>query len=141
MGTQRDVAGALTEIVAGPKLADKRDFATLLGRLSIHYWQPDFTPDQVKLKLQDYEEDLAGVTADELRDACGEWRRDPLNKFFPKTGELLELVKPKISARAKQRSGAEYLLSVLGEKGGAGSVIDVQARLRELGEKMRATRP
>lgn len=135
MGTTAEITTALTEIVDGPQLATKRDFAMLLGRLAIHFWQPDFTPEQVKLKLQDYEEDLAGVTVDELREACAEWRRDPLNNFYPKSGQLLEIVKPMISDRARQQMGAQYLLSIMDAP--TSRAIDVSQRLHALGEKLR----
>jgi hypothetical protein len=106
---------ALGEIIAGPEKASVRDFATVLGKLSLHYWRPEFTPEQAKLLYGDFVRLLDGVTALELRIAADEWLMDPLNRFYPTPGQLAELLEDKLLARAAQRAGAERLLWILNE--------------------------
>lgn len=120
--------------------ATVREFAGQLGKLALHYWRPDFTPDQAKLMYGDFITDLDGVTAQELADACQEWRLDPLNKFFPTPGMLRELCLDRLNDRRRRKVGAEYLLTLLAEGAPAGTDRSdpVGKKLAELSEKMRA---
>ena len=77
MGDREAIEAELRKLIDGPPKATAKDFAVCLGRLALHYWRPDFTAEQAKLLYQDFISDLAGVTAEELNEACGEWRRGP----------------------------------------------------------------
>lgn len=134
------VRAELQAIIAGAPKATVRDFAGHLGKLALHYWRPDFTPDQAKLMYGDFVHDLDGVTSLELERACAAWRTDPTKEFYPKPGGLLALVKDGLADRARARMGAEYLLGLLVEEkpaGDAGVEFDAAARLHALGEQMR----
>lgn len=71
----------------------------ILSRLSLHYWRPDFGPGQVRLLLADYLDDLHGYSVEAINAACTQYRRNPENKFFPRSGDLLALLKPKSEPR------------------------------------------
>lgn len=64
----------------------------ILGKLALHYWRPDFTPEQSKQLYLDYVEDLMPYAVVAIGEAAKEWRRNPANKFFPKSGELIGLI-------------------------------------------------
>lgn len=64
-----------------------------LTKLAMHYWRPDFTPGQMRHLMADYLEDLRGHSPAEIADACARYRRNPENKFYPRSGQLLELMK------------------------------------------------
>jgi hypothetical protein len=66
----------------------------------MHYWRPDFTPEQMRYLMADYLEDLGHIEPERVEAACRQWRRNPENKFFPKIGELLELLKPEWEPRS-----------------------------------------
>ena len=106
----------LCAVLAGPPRASVRDFAEQLAKLSLHYWRPNFTPDQAKHVFGDFAADMAEVTAVELREACNRWRRDAANRFFPTPGQLLAMVSESLRDRARQRAGAERLLGILDER-------------------------
>ncbi|MGA7711468.1 MAG: hypothetical protein WCA81_06170 [Rhizomicrobium sp.] len=107
------VRAALEAIIAGPPKATARDFATQLGRMAVHFWTPDFTPEQAKVKYGDFVRLLDGVTAQELADACDAWLLDPRNRFYPTPGQLLMLIQDSLSDRARAGFGAERLLAIL----------------------------
>lgn len=85
--------------------ASGAEIITLLSRLALHYWRPDFTEAQAKLVIQDFVRILSPISYGELDRACTAWLSNAENKFFPKPGELLALAKPKLqegSARARK---------------------------------------
>lgn len=139
MGDPEAVRAELHAIITGPVKATVRDFAGQLGKLSLHYWRPDFTPEQAKAMYGDFVHDLAAVTAPELIGACQEWRIDPLNRFFPTPGQLLELVRSAISRRAVQSNGAQYLLALLENPGVEGhDDREISEKISALADKMRS---
>jgi hypothetical protein len=73
---------------------ERKQVAAILARLSLHYWRPDYTPEQAKLLIQDYLDDLAGYSVVEIERAVMTYRRLPDSKFFPKSGELLAIMNP-----------------------------------------------
>jgi hypothetical protein len=113
MGDPRSVRAFLVEVEAGPPAATRAQFATHLGRLSLQFWRPDFSPDQAKVLYGDFMRLLAGVTERELSAAVDDWMMDPANKFFPTPGMLHAKLKDRLCDRAQQRAGAKYLLDVL----------------------------
>lgn len=71
----------------------KMEVSAILARLALHYWRPDFTPEQTKLLIADYLDDLQRYNPDQIALACRDFRMDGGNKFFPKSGELIQLIK------------------------------------------------
>ena len=141
LGDPRSIEAHLRATFDGPPRATVREFATKLGNLALHYWRPDFTPEHSKLLYGDFVRLLAALTADELQAACDEWVMDPLNRFYPTPGQLYELAKDRITDRARQKAGAEYLLPLMpdgtGENPGM-KPFDPRAELAALAEKLRA---
>lgn len=74
----------------------------MLARLATHYHRPDFGPAQVKLMILDFIEDLSDYTVAEIEIAVRDYRRNPENKFFPKTADLRETC----TANRKERASA-----------------------------------
>lgn len=103
----------LQAAISGPTLATRAEISALLARLSLHYWRPDYTPQQAALVVDDFVRDLTGVTAAELVEACDEYRRDPKNRFFPTPGQLLALLTETLNARARLQRGASLALKAL----------------------------
>jgi len=145
LGNTEAVRGVLGEVVAGPTKATVREFAGLLGKLSLHYWRPDFTPEQARHMNGDFVRLLDGCTADELRQACDEWVMDPLNRFYPTPGMLHELMRDRLSDRARMKAGAERLLELLDGpvEGNSGPLPSADEILRKHGKPpvMRASVP
>lgn len=141
LGDDAEVRAGLEQVVAGPQKATVRDFAVCLGKLALHYWRPDFTPEQAKQMYGDFVTDLDGVTAQELADACQEWRLDPLNRFFPTPGQLRELVRDRLTDRKVMAAGAAYLLEILDQPAAREGEAPISDRLHELAEKMKAANP
>lgn len=112
-GTDAEVRGWLAQAITGPKTITMRDVVELVGRLSLQYWRPNFSPEQAKLLFQDFAQDLAGLTREELAQACLEWRRDPENRFFPTSGQLRGVADHILRRRARDRAAAERLLAIL----------------------------
>lgn len=140
MGDPEAIAAELQAIIDGPPKATVREFAGHLGKLALHFWRPDFTPDQAKLMYRDFVHDLDGVTAQELAGACEAWRTDSRNSFYPTPGKLLDLVKDALGDRARARTGAEYLLTLLASDkpvAGTGRAFNPAEALRKLGDEMR----
>jgi hypothetical protein len=139
LGLDEEIRSALRVVIAGPATAAMQDFIICLGALSLHFWRPDFTPEQAKLIFGDFSRDLAGVTSDELTDACAEWRKNPKNRFFPTPGQLLELVQSRLSARARDKAGAGRLLAIM--EGGADSADYHSPAPRNFSEIMQKLTP
>lgn len=118
-----------------------RDFATHLGKLALHFWRPDFTPEQAKQMYGDFVADLAGITAEELAEACRAWRLNPANSFFPTPGKLRELLKDNIAERSLMAAGGEVLLQALNRPPTMDDALDrgsdVGERLKVLNEAMK----
>ena len=123
LGDEAAMRSTLCAVLAGPPRASVRDFAEQLAKLSLHYWRPQFTPDQAKHVFGDFAADMAEVTAAELREACDRWRRDAANRFFPTPGQLMALVSDSLRDRARQRAGAERLLALLDDRETVGEAI------------------
>lgn len=84
------------ELYLQPKGEDwRRTVGAILSKLALHYWRADFTPEQAKMLLADFYDDLGKFTPAEIQTACARWRRNPENRFFPTPGGLLGLLTPK----------------------------------------------
>lgn len=73
-------------------MTPRKQIAAVLARLSLHYWRPDYSPEQARLLMEDYLSDLSGYSPAQVERACAEYRQNPANKFFPHSGELLGLM-------------------------------------------------
>lgn len=71
------------------------EVSAILARMALHYWRPDFTPEQTKLLIADYLHDLEEFSPALIETACSVYRKDGKNQFFPKSGQLIELMRPK----------------------------------------------
>lgn len=74
------------------EISPRKQIAAILARLSLHYWRPDYSPDQARLLMEDYLSDLAAYSPIQVDRACAAYRRNPANKFFPHSGELMGLM-------------------------------------------------
>lgn len=77
----------------------------MLMALASHYWRPDFSPAQAASLYSDFAEDLSDCLIAEIEVAIREYRRDPANKFFPKSADLRGI----IGANRKHRKDLERL--------------------------------
>lgn len=75
-----------------PTISPRKQIAAILARLSLHYWRPDYSPEQARLLMEDYLSDLSGYSPAQVERACAEYRQNPANKFFPHSGELMGLM-------------------------------------------------
>jgi hypothetical protein len=98
--------------IKGPPRAAARDFAATLGRLSLHSWRPEVTPQQAILIAADFQHDLADATAIELEWACEQVRTRP-GRTYPSPGDLLELLRDVLRERKLIRIGAQLVLKAL----------------------------
>lgn len=73
-------------------ISPRKQVAALLARLSFHYWRPDYSPEQARMVMEDYLDDLAGYTPTQVEWACIQYRKSSDSKFFPHSGELLGLM-------------------------------------------------
>lgn len=58
----------------------------------MHYWRPGMSSAQYALLFEDYIKDFEGYSVAEIERACAEHRKNPANKYFPRSGELLEIM-------------------------------------------------
>lgn len=66
--------------------------AIALTKLASHYWRPDFGEAQAKQMIRDYVEDLEEFSVVEVEAAARDYRRNPKNEFFPRSGQLRDLI-------------------------------------------------
>ncbi len=86
-----------------------------LSRLSVHYWQPDRPVAHWQIVVEDFRSGLSRFPLDLIEDACRMWREatDPPNRFFPKPGELIALIEPRLTERY---SALKTLLQIAGRE-------------------------
>lgn len=79
------------------RLRASKDEAILaiLARLALHYWRPDFTPGQARQLYRDYLDDLRDFAVVDINRAIQVYRRDGANRFFPTTGQIVDLISGK----------------------------------------------
>lgn len=88
-----DIRRRLEELDKTKIPAPKMALAGMLYKLQGHYWQPNMSEELAKSVADDYVRLLDGVTLDVMQRGCDRWLLDKDNKFFPKIGELQELLK------------------------------------------------
>lgn len=127
-------------------MTPRKQISAILARLSLHYWRPDYSPEQAKLVMEDYLDDLAGHTPEQVSKACEQYRKNPDSKFFPKIGEIIELIKGPKWLQDQPRSlpvfrSSQYQLAA--PRGKTKSVAEVlrEHGHGELAEKWEAPKP
>lgn len=81
----------------------RRSVGAILSRLGLHFWRPDFTEGQAKLLFSDLYSDLADFSPNEISTACATWRRNPENRFFPTSGQLIGIMRPTVPSEPRLR--------------------------------------
>lgn len=66
--------------------------ATLMVKLQGHYWQPAMSEALAREVAKDYARLLSHFPPDVMREACDVWLLNHENKFFPKVGELKQVM-------------------------------------------------
>lgn len=64
----------------------------LLGKLSLHFWRPDFTAGQAKQMYADYVHDLREYALSDINDAIIKYRQAGAT-FFPTSGQLVQIIR------------------------------------------------
>lgn len=103
----------LNAIIAGPKIATRAEISVMLGRLSLHYWRPNFTEEKNALIVDDYCRDLHGVTVQELADAIEQYRKKIGERYFPTIAQLNKLIGDAVADRERMKRGATRMLEAL----------------------------
>lgn len=107
-----------------PIPTERKQIAAILAKLALHYWRPNYSPEQARMVMEDYLNHLRGITPAQVQQACDDYIRKPTSKFFPQIGELLELVRgpawlrdsPRLPVhRAPQISGPKPIFKSVSE--------------------------
>lgn len=68
-------------------------FSAILYKLQGHYWTPNMSEALARSVAQDYQRLLGKYPVDILQAACDDWLLNPTSRFFPKVGELEQILK------------------------------------------------
>ena len=91
----------------------KEQLAFTLKKLSLHVGMGKKTPQEVEMFFLDYFEDLHQYPIKLIEDACAEYRRLPNgNEFFPSSGRLIAMIKPKFDKMQLLRRRIDAILGV-----------------------------
>jgi hypothetical protein len=87
------IARELAELSSEP--VGKETLAGMLYGLQGHYWVAGMPENVAKAVAMDYLRLLlpCGYSQKAVQMACDSWLRNPANRFFPKIGEIEELIK------------------------------------------------
>ncbi len=91
-----------------PKIA----LAGLLYKLQGHYWQPNMSEQLAREVANDYVRLLDGYSIDVMQRACDRWLMNKENKFFPKVGELKDV----LDSVVQRKKWYEMRLRILASK-------------------------
>jgi hypothetical protein len=92
--------------------AEPRAILVELAKLRLHYSHLNLTQKELEILLGDYVNDLMPYPIDLIRAACISYRRDPKHLFFPKIGQLLQLIIDPCHMRKWQLDKMKKLLLV-----------------------------
>ncbi|KIE05244.1 hypothetical protein NF27_DT00180 [Candidatus Jidaibacter acanthamoeba] len=92
--------------------ATSQEILEELDKLNRHYPIIGLNEYQLQELMTDYIEDLSPYPIDLIRDACTAYRRNGKHLYFPKIGQLLEM----IAEPRKQRSWQYKKINMLLEK-------------------------
>ena len=74
--------------------ANKHEFMELFKALTLHYYQAQRTHEEVVIMVRDYYTDIGSYPIVLLKEACANCRKDSSQKFMPKSGDILDKIKP-----------------------------------------------
>ncbi len=92
--------------------AEPRAILVELAKLRLHYSHLNLTQNELEILLDDYVNDLMPYPIDLIQAACIKYRREGKNLFFPKIGQLLQLIIDPCHKRKWQLDKVKKLLSV-----------------------------
>jgi hypothetical protein len=89
-----------------------------IAKLRLHYYSGKLSAKEEESLLDDYVNDLAKYPIDLIRIACVKYRQNANNLFFPKIGQLIELISDPWYDRKWQLTKMQKLLelSIKGSK-------------------------
>jgi len=79
-------------VLAASQPATTKEVAILLHKLSLHYPERKLSASELQMVAEDWLSDLNGAPYDVIEQAIAKWRRGPQCQFYPKSGQILELV-------------------------------------------------
>lgn len=85
--------------------AKAESLSTVLRRLAIPYYQPDFTKEMAEVKIADYILDLAEFEVSDVSQAAARYRVSPGAEYFPKPHVLHKLAS---EIRSDRLQGDKY---------------------------------
>jgi hypothetical protein len=85
--------GSQPNLLQNSAPATVAEIVTHLTALGLNYWTPDLTDGQRKILLRQLCEDLSGKSEPQIAHACKRYRQNAANRFFPTSGQLLDLMK------------------------------------------------
>lgn len=83
-----------TSPASPPNPEKAKQVAILLAKLAVHYYRPDFTEAAAQSLIGDMVEDLHKFPIVDTEQAIKQYRRDPKNRFFPNSGQLIAILRP-----------------------------------------------
>jgi len=92
MGSLVSSVQHLSQEEAEARAAKNDAIIALLGKLSIHFWRPDFTAAQARQLYVDYVYDLGDYSLRDIADAIVKYRQGG-HEFFPKSGQLVQIIR------------------------------------------------
>lgn len=111
--TMKDAMEADKMLRAVMQPCTKEQLAFTLKKLSLHVGMGKKTQTEVKLLFLDYFEDLSQYPIKLIEDACAEYRRLPNgNEFFPSSGRLIAMIKPKFDKMQLLRRRIDAILGI-----------------------------
>jgi len=95
----------------------------LLTKLAINYHRPDFSAGQAKSLIEDMLDDLGDYSVRDIEEAIKAYRTNGKNRFFPTSGQLVDLIKAAIKDRAYLDSHPDIARAEFGDIGEDGKPI------------------
>lgn len=90
------------------------EIGLMLHSFSFHYPDRKLNDEQQKSVNFDWILDLNGIPADLIAVGLSRWRRGPKCAFYPKAGEIIDLIKSDIGFRTTLAERAGSVLAILG---------------------------
>lgn len=103
--------------IAASEPATNEELGVMLHQLSLHYPDRKLNDKEAYSVGRDWLRDLQGIPADILTIAFDRWRTGPKCTFFPKSGEILGLVKTELAFRKMLAKRAKEVSDALKGEG------------------------
>lgn len=126
-----EAEAALVALRATLQPSDRAVIITILTRLAAHFWDGHRDEQHWRIVFEDYADDLAAMPADIIQQGAVEFRR--AGKWWPKSAELLEIMRPLLARRERDIRRLERLAA--DRSNGGPEEIDIEERKR-VGEKL-----